>query len=555
MAEVDILLKATDEASAAINKVNGSMSATQKAGASTALSMTELSSAIGLVERGLGYAKKAFDETVGATVDYANEVRALQQVTGSSAEATSTLIQVLDDYKVSSNSAMLAQRSLTKQGIVLTTESLAKLSEEYLKINGQAEKNAFAQKNLGRSYKDFIEILQQGPAAINAATGAVEKNLIMSEEALKQSRVYEQQIDSLGDSFMAFKVKAGKDALPFVITALDNFTEEINKNGLAAAAFGFGWDDVWRIISEGQQPIDTASASTQDMAASMDDAAASAEEEAANLKLVEDALKAVTSANTGLLSLTMSIQGENDKYKDNLDALNAKQTELQAKLQEVSGDWKSNADDITKAKDALKENADAITALADAHKAAMDRIAFDLFVAKLQADGFTDAEFNIALQAGLTLGILEQATVDEAKAMNQAAIEAQKMADVLMTVPAVQLSDDLNAAAESARRLAGEYVVSIKTIYSSEGTPGPQGGGVIHANAAGGSFVIPQAYGNEGFMMGNNQSASAGETVTVTPRGGESETNALLRQIAAKPALDEGRLARILRDALLQVAR
>ncbi|WP_206687840.1 hypothetical protein, partial [Streptococcus pseudopneumoniae] len=39
-------------------------------------------------------------------------------------------------------------------------------------------------------------------------------------------------------------------------------------------------------------------------------------------------------------------------------------------------------------------------------------------------------------------------------------------------------------------------------------------------HAAGGSFLIPQSYGNEGFRMGNGDTASAGETVTITPKGG-----------------------------------
>jgi hypothetical protein len=45
------------------------------------------------------------------------------------------------------------------------------------------------------------------------------------------------------------------------------------------------------------------------------------------------------------------------------------------------------------------------------------------------------------------------------------------------------------------------------------------------SHAAGGSFVIPQSFGNEGFAMGNNATASGGETVTVTPKGGSNNAD------------------------------
>jgi hypothetical protein len=39
-------------------------------------------------------------------------------------------------------------------------------------------------------------------------------------------------------------------------------------------------------------------------------------------------------------------------------------------------------------------------------------------------------------------------------------------------------------------------------------------------HATGGDFMIPMSYGNEGFKMGNGDTASGGERVTITPKGG-----------------------------------
>lgn len=525
MPEVDILLKATDEASAAVDKVNKSFGESEQASGKAALTFADMAGALSLVERGLGYAKSAFDATIGATVEYANEVRALQQVTGASAEETSALIQVLDDYKVSATDAMTAQRSLTKDGIVLTTESLAKLSEQYLKITSTAERNAFAQDKLGRNYKAFIEVLQQGPDAIKAASDAVDKNLILTQKSIDEARRYEMQMDNLGDAFMAFKIKAGQDTLPFVTTALQNFTDRMNDSNLVAAIFTTGFDDIAKSIWDTIYPTEDLTEATKTSAAAMDDAGASAEEEAVKQKELEDTIRATTAANNGLLSLTRTIQGENDSYQKSLDDLNTKHADLQSNLDSlINQGWSPYSQKVIEAKDALNKNKQAIEDLAAAHKEKMAQIAYDLFVAKLQADGFTDAEFEIALQAGITAGVLDEATVTMAKGMNDA---AQAAADMIQP---------LDTAAEAARRLAGEYVVNIKTIYSSEGQEnyaegGPTGGNVVHAHAAGGSFLIPQSYGNEGFQLGNGDTASAGEIVTITPKGGAGGNDALLQAI------------------------
>lgn len=438
-------------------------------------SFTELSSAIALVEKGLGYAKKAFDETVGVTVAYADEVRALQQVTGGSAEATSTLIQVLDDYKVSSQSAMLAQRSLTKQGIVLTTESLADLSKQYLEITNQADRNAFAQKNLGRSYKDFIEVLQQGPDAINAASNAVEKSLILTQKAVDDARIYEQQVDALGDAWMAFKVNVGTNALPFVTTALGNFAAEVNKAGLASAVLNYGFDDILKIFTSAPPVLNGVSAATTGVANSEEDAAAAATELAAQQKALTDAINATTAANNGLLSLTMNIQSENDNYSKSMTDLQTKNSELQANLATLKAQgWDPTSDAVLDATGKLRDNEQAIKDLDATHEQAMKKIAYNLFLSKLQANGFTDAEFKVAIQAGVTAGVIDQKSADMALAMDKAATAA------------FDLHTEWDTAGEAARRLAGEYVVNIKTIYTTEGTPGPVDPGVIHARAAGG---------------------------------------------------------------------
>lgn len=75
--------------------------------------------------------------------------------------------------------------------------------------------------------------------------------------------------------------------------------------------------------------------------------------------------------------------------------------------------------------------------------------------------------------------------------------------------------------------------------------PGGSGGGGNQNTpfASGGSFVVPSQYGYEGFGMGGIATASAGELVTISPRGQQPQTVV---------NIDEGRLARTIVTALMQ---
>ena len=69
-------------------------------------------------------------ESVDATVAYANEVRNLSKVSGQSAEETSRLIQLADDYKIGTNDLTLAVRKLAADGLTLTTQRAALIVSE-----------------------------------------------------------------------------------------------------------------------------------------------------------------------------------------------------------------------------------------------------------------------------------------------------------------------------------------------------------------------------------------------------------------------------------------
>lgn len=524
-------------------------------------SVTEFASAISTLEKGLGYAQKAFDATVGETVSYANEVRGLQQVTGASAEETSRLIQVLDDFKVSSTAAASAQRYLTKQGIVLTTESLADLSAQYLKITDQAERNAFAQKMLGRNYKDFVEVLQQGPEAIKEASDAIDENLVLTQKSIDEARQYEKELDNLNDAFGALKVSIGTNFLPVVVDSLKIIEANIQAiskmpgtlekarqamdaqgaaNDKAAAGLNVFADVAAEIVNatlpsfmRGNNDLATSTGTATSALADETDAA---EEAAAKQKALTDALNATTAANTSLLSVITNVSSENQNYDKSMAGLIEKGAELQTKLDTLKqqGWWPTSqaVQDVTKD---IDNNKQAIQDLETAHDAAMKKIAWNLLVSKLQADGFTDAEFKIALQAGISAGVLDEKSAAMAANMNDLATRASDAAgkiggigreiDDLPSSKTIDItvkvnSDRLDLLSEIKERAAGGAGAGLTMV----GERGPE-----LVRLPGGSHVYPNSQSQA--ILSNGGGSGVNININVASGGIIADPQEFARQI------------------------
>jgi hypothetical protein len=71
----------------------------------------------------------------------------------------------------------------------------------------------------------------------------------------------------------------------------------------------------------------------------------------------------------------------------------------------------------------------------------------------------------------------------------------------------------------------------------------------LHGNnhASGGSFLIPSSYGNEGFKLGNGDTASAGERITITKNGEGQQQGGMV--------IDYNLFARTLATELQKVGR
>lgn len=198
--------------------------------------------AVGAAGVVIGAVATQMKKAVDVTVTYADKVRTLSSVTNQSAETTSRMIQVLDDYGLSAQQAGMAAKFLSKEGLSLNIETLAKLSDEYKTLNTGQERAEFLMKNFGKAGQDFTLVMEQGSEAIKERAGLVKEGLILSQKELKAAQDLKYAQDDLNDAQQEMSVQLGNRLIPLQTKAINVFTE-----GASAA---LGWGDQIRTIAE-----------------------------------------------------------------------------------------------------------------------------------------------------------------------------------------------------------------------------------------------------------------------------------------------------------------
>jgi hypothetical protein len=170
--------------------------------------------------------------------NYAGSVRDLSAISGTGAEETSRFIQVLDDFQISAQDVTTATKAMTKQGLVPTVETLAKLSDEYKALKTPQEQNAFLLKNLGKGGLAWTNALNQGGDALRDMGDEVNKNLILTDDQIKMSEEARLAIDALSDAWQGVKISVGAGVGSFIVanqTAADSrktYAEYIKMAGM-----------------------------------------------------------------------------------------------------------------------------------------------------------------------------------------------------------------------------------------------------------------------------------------------------------------------------------
>lgn len=528
MPEVTITLRTIDDSTNKNKKVKDSFEALAPGIEKAGKSITGFVSANATLIAGLAGTIAAARAAYGEYAKLSESIRDLSLVSGASAEDASRFIQVLDDYQLTAEDAVTASRFLKEKGLVPNIETLAQLADQFKAIEDPAKRLEFVQENLGRGGAKWVNILSQESDALREAAAAVNEHLVMSD---KQIAEYEQQrlaLDALNDSWTAGKVAVGQffGEMVLHIQAMERANEILREQGKQYAA-GQTWTrDFQEALKQAKEEQE---AQTQAMLANTD--AATANEQA-----IEDLVKqqeALSKANQAELSLIGEISNAYEDFAEKHADLREKQAELMAEKESLITQYGVESEQVANINAQIAENSEAMKTAADEYELAGRRRILSMLEQQLALDGLNEKEMNYLLNIGQQWGIYSQTAVDEA---HKAMAEVEKLSAALNAVPTEK-----------------HVSITVTSSGSNMTSYNQNGQGVYHGHASGGSFMIPMSYGNEGFRMGNGDTASGGEQVTITPRGqtgGDEESRNLLRQIAAN-RFNENRFAMILRDALI----
>lgn len=503
-------------------------------------SFTELNSALGLVHSGLRMLNDAYDATVGKTMEYAQDVRDLMLISGQNTEETSRFIQVLDDYQLTADDAATATRKLTQEGLAPNIETIAKLSDEYLALSDAQAKNDLILKNLGRSGLQWVNLLNQGGDAIRANAAAVNEALILGDKQLEQAEELRLNQDAFNDSLKGVATTIGNTLIPAMNALFDG--AEDNTRALEimmAATEGMNyWQRQMYINTKANQEAAHEQARLERELA--DATRLRGDEVMRTTQITEEMIKAQNAANLSLEKSMITVQGELDNFADAnenleerqadlLDQIDKLRTEGYAELAEEMDKLKAKGEEEARIAELREEGlkkldeemvdlqreyantGEAITTLADKHDEAMKRIVFDLLMAKMEADGLTGAEFNIAIAAGEALGVIDKTTADMAKAFDE-------LATKLAGGTAFQAS---GAAAMFSAVMGGETLTPFTVLPGGSKGPGP---GVMRdfggAGMAGEAYAIGRGAQPEVFVPGEDgwffpNAGGGGSTINV----------------------------------------
>jgi hypothetical protein len=203
--------------------VKANTSQAQSAMSSLNKSFVGINSAIEIGQKAAQALGQAYDFLAGDTMKYAAQVRQMMRVSGQSAEMTSRMIQLTDDFALSEGSLEAAMRGASMKGIAFTVDNLAKLSDEYLKLAPGTERNTFLIQTFGRAGLEMAKVMERGSKAIQEQGAAQADNLIMTQANLDAAEELRIAEDNLNDSLQGLKYTLGNALIPELVKAANAY--------------------------------------------------------------------------------------------------------------------------------------------------------------------------------------------------------------------------------------------------------------------------------------------------------------------------------------------
>jgi len=179
-----------------------------------------LTNPITLVTAGVGAFGLEAKKSITELVAYNKTVREMMQVTGLSADETSRIIQVSDDWGIELGTVTNALDLMNRKGITPSIDKLSQIADEYVNATDKSAFMEEATKKYGRSFGDLIPILAKGGDALREQAASISDNMIATDESIEASREFEVAMDDLGDAVQGLEYTLGNDLIPILVDTI-----------------------------------------------------------------------------------------------------------------------------------------------------------------------------------------------------------------------------------------------------------------------------------------------------------------------------------------------
>ena len=467
---IKIVFDAVDNTQKGINAVQNGV----KKVASALTAVIATATAVGVAM------KKASD----SFTNYADQVSAVQRVTGATAEESSKLIQVADDLFISYESLSMAMKAAVKNGIEPNIETLASLSDQYLALAPGVERSSFALEKFGKNGLEMAKFLEQGGDKIREMADSVPDGLILSEENIAMSVELKTAWDNLSDAASAFGLGVMTEASPALTGFLGLLEDFINAEARGAKA----WGGIFERLDAQRLKIDQFGMlrpNKQDFTFETDATAKT------NIQMVigkvdtGPAEVAVDEAMTKQkFDFVLDFQAKSDDFEKTRDELLAKMRDTRDKILAIREEMAAGTTRQSEGNDQIAEltsemdgYSDAINQNAADWKAWQKQTAFSLMSAQAMAKG---ASFEDIMKMGEDFGVIDPEVVAQATAMMDAVTNVDP--------------GNLESAVANVRELIAADGRTIKIYVEQTVTDVPSGGtmpttGMASTSSGGDTFI------------------------------------------------------------------
>lgn len=184
------------------NNVNIVVTATDKA----SQTFLALSKNISMITGSIANVTKGY-------IAYGDQVKKLSLFIGTNNEETSRLIQVADDAFIEFETLRMAAKNLSQKGFEPNIETMAKLSDEFLKLSPGLARSQWLVERFGRSGMEMAKMLELGGDKIREMNAGVEAGLIIDDKRAANILKTKQALDTFNDSVDAMKYEFAEKLL------------------------------------------------------------------------------------------------------------------------------------------------------------------------------------------------------------------------------------------------------------------------------------------------------------------------------------------------------